>query len=263
MEVGRINSQWKLFGVGFSSYFKAIELIFSTNLWLYFLFPIFLNVLLFFGGYAFISNFSEIVFNQISNWIGISNGAENSWIPAFLYWFIWIVFKILYFLVFAYFGGYIVLIILSPVFALLSEKCEEKISGKKYPFNTDQFIRDILRGIAISIRNMLFQTIYSIVTFIISFIPVIGLLMPFVMFFIASYYYGFSFLDYNLERRKLSINKSVEYMKKRKGLAIANGFVFSIFLLIPICGVSLAGFAAIISVVAGTISVQKLESENS
>ncbi len=260
MEVNRINSQWQLFGVGFSSYFKAVELIFTTNLWLYFLFPVFLNVLLFFGGYAFISSLSEIVFTQITDWIGLSSGAENSWIPKFLYWFVWIIFKILYFLVFAYFGGYIVLIILSPVLALLSEKCEEKISGKKYPFNPDQFIRDIFRGIAISMRNMLFQTFFSIITFILSFVPVIGFLMPFVMFFIAAYYYGFAFLDYNLERRKLSIHKSVEYMKKRKGLAIANGFIFSIFLLIPFCGVSLAGFAAIISVVAGTISVNKLES---
>lgn len=262
MEVSRINSQWDYFKMGFLSYFKAIELIFSTHLWLYFLFPVFLNVLLFFGGYAIVSSLSENVFEYITNWIGIGNHSENSWLPVFLYWFVWFVFKILYFLVFAYFGGYIVLILLSPVLAFLSEKCEEKITGKVYPFNADEFVRNIVRGIIISLRNMFLQTLYSVATFILGFIPVIGFLMPFAMFFIASYFYGFAFLDYNLERRKMSISESVLFMKKRKGLAISNGFVFSLFMLIPFCGISLAGFAAIVSVVAGTLSVQQSENQN-
>ena len=41
-------------------------------------------------------------------------------------------------------------------------------------------------------------------------------------------------------------------------MAIANGMVFSFFKLIPFCGTTLAGFAAILSVVAATIATHKV-----
>lgn len=244
------------------SYFKAIELLFTSWLWLYFAFPLALNILLFWGGYALVAGLSDVLFTWLSEIIGFSSNPDESWIPLVLYWFIWVVFKILYFLMFAFIGGYIVLILLSPVLAYLSEKTEKILSGKTYPFDIEQLMRDMARGILISIRNMLYQTFFTILTFMAGFIPIVGFFMPFLMFFIASYYYGFSFIDYSLERRKLSISQSVLYMKKRKGLAISNGMVFALFMLIPYCGVSLAGFAAIVSVVASAIAIHKTDSSS-
>ena len=47
-------------------------------------------------------------------------------------------------------------------------------------------------------------------------------------------------------------------MKQNKGMAIANGMIFSFFLMIPWCGVTLSGFVAIISVVAATIATHNV-----
>ena len=70
-------------------------------------------------------------------------------------------------------------------------------------------------------------------------------------------FYGFSFIDYTNERRRLSVKQSVAFIRQNKGVAVTNGAVFSLLLMIPFCGYSLAGFGAIISVVAATLAIHQ------
>jgi CysZ protein len=63
-------------------------------------------------------------------------------------------------------------------------------------------------------------------------------------------------LDYSCERHKLSASKSIEYISKRKGLAVGNGMVFYLMHLVPILGWVLAPSYA---VVAATISLYHQE----
>ena len=250
----------KQFELGFRTYFSAIGFIFSKGLWWAFIFPILLNVLMFIGGYELISSVTDDIQNWILNLAGL-NGNEfflSDVLTGFLSGFIWVLLKVAFFFVFAYWGGYITLILLSPLFAYLSERTEEIISGKKYPFNPDQFMRDIVRGILISFRNLFIQTGWMILLFILSFIPVIGWFGAIVLFVISAYFYGFSFIDYTSERRKMKISQSVQFVRSYKWLAIANGTIFSLFLLLPFCGVLFSGFAAIVSVVAATLAANEI-----
>ena len=59
-------------------------------------------------------------------------------------------------------------------------------------------------------------------------------------------------LDYSCERHKLSPSASIEYIAKRRGLAIGNGLVFYLMHGLPIIGWVLAPAYA---VVAATISL--------
>jgi CysZ protein len=74
---------------------------------------------------------------------------------------------------------------------------------------------------------------------------------------ISAYYYGFSFIDYNLERKQYTVSDSVNYMKKNRGIVMGNGIVFALVLAIPLIGIALSSFVAIISAVAATISLHK------
>ena len=56
----------------------------------------------------------------------------------------------------------------------------------------------------------------------------------------------------------MTLKQSVQFMRANKGLAIANGMVFSFFLLIPWCGVTLSGFVAILSVIAATVATHNI-----
>jgi CysZ protein len=94
----------------------------------------------------------------------------------------------------------------------------------------------------------MWQYLFFIIIFFVSFLgwqdpkssPVFYLI-----FVIAFYYYGFSFIDYINERRKLDIDQSVQFVRHHWGLALALGAVYSCMILVPVdLGVifSLTGF---------------------
>ena len=147
---------------------------------------------------------------------------------------------------------YIFLIIGSPVFAYLSEKTEAIIEGKDFPFNLKQLLKDIVRGVKLAFRNVLWQTVYTVSILILSFIPVIGWVTPLIGLLIECYYLGFSMIDYSCERNKLSTSQSIAFIGRHKGLAIGNGLVFYLMHFIPILGWILAPSYAVI---AATLSL--------
>ena len=53
-------------------------------------------------------------------------------------------------------------------------------------------------------------------------------------FVIGFYYYGFAFLDYINERRRLTMDESIEFMRQNRGLAIVIGGMYSILILVPV-----------------------------
>lgn len=256
----------KQVGLGFSTYGTALNIIFSKGLWIAFAFPLLLIIALFYAGFEgmdfFITWLKETVLNatNLNNadffGAGILKGMTTG--------IIWILFKLLFFVLFSYFSGFIVLIILSPVLAFLSERTEKISSGSLYPLNAQQLMRDIIRGILIAFRNMIIQFSLILGIILISIIPIIGwlagIISPIIIFFITSYFYGFSFMDYNNERRKLNISQSIRMMRKYKWVAITNGSVLAFIIIIPMCGFGtiLCPFVAIVSVVAGSLAMEKI-----
>lgn len=251
------------FGLGLTRFFEAIGFIFKNKLAWVFLIPITLSLIFYITGFTFIGWVSDLVNQYIANW---SQTNSETWlaqhIPSFLSGLIKILLHITFFLLFAMYSGYLILIFLSPLFAWLSEKTDEIQTGRKYPFNFKQFMSDIWRGIGIALRNMFLQTSLFILVFIASFIPVLNFITAplgiVVMFLISSYFYGFAYMDYNCERNRLSAKESVFLIRKYKGLAIANGALFSITLYIPFIGVFLSTFASIIAVVGATLAMNEL-----
>nr|WP_321411010.1 EI24 domain-containing protein [uncultured Carboxylicivirga sp.] len=247
------------FQLGLRSYTEAFRFIRQNKLGWFFIFPLLLNVVLFALGFYSVGSLGSVLIEYLNQWMGIESwdfwGA--SFLAGTIKWFIWIVLRLLFFLIYAYIGGYIILIALSPVFAFLSERTEKILTGSEVPFNTNQFLKDIWRGIVLALRNLAVEMLFTLLLFIISFIPVVGWFSAIVLFFISAYFYGFSFMDYTFERRKFNVQSSVRYMRSNKGLAIGNGLIFALVLLIPLIGVTLAGFFSIVSVVGATIAVNK------
>lgn len=246
--------------IGAGAYTRAAGFIFSNGLWWAFLIPLFLNILLFMGGFALVDSATTEVKDLILGWLKLEEKVSSgSFLFGLVEGFIGVVMNIFFFFLFTAYGGYVVLILLSPLFAYLSERTEEIISGKKFPFDAVQFMRDIIRGVLIALRNLFIETGWIILFFVLGFIPVIGWAGAFVLLIISAYFYGFSFLDYTNERRRRKIGESIQFIRRYKWVAVANGLVFCLFLAIPFCGVLLAGFAAIVSVVAATLAMNELD----
>jgi CysZ protein len=236
------------------AFFKTHRFIITHRLWKWILIPGILYTILFGAGIYFFWNSSSTVIEWMFAKTGVSNWMEkwdDSWL-RFLFIFgriaIHLVFLLFYFSLFKY----LFLILGSPLFAWLSEKTEAIIEGKDFPFSLTQLLKDIVRGIRIALRNMLWQTVYAVAIFILAFIPVVGWITPLIGLMIECYYLGFSMLDYSCERHKLSTAQSINFIGRHKGLAIGNGLVFYLMHLLPILGWVLAPSYAVI---AATISL--------
>ncbi len=250
----------KEFFIGFSSVSKAPRFLLNHQLLWVLLIPVLLNIALLIFGISLTGDLSTISYTYVSEYFEFDS-KEDGWLSGTIQWVLIILFKLVFFLVFAYVGGFIVLMLISPLLAYLSERTEQIVQGTDYPFNLSQFIKDIGRGIVVAARNMVYEVGLTVAVLLLAFIPVLNLLSPVLLFLIAAYYYGVSFLDYNLERREIGLKDSVRYFKRHRLLAIGVAAPFSLLLLIPFVGTSLAGFAAIFSTVGGTIAMIELDQQ--
>ena len=234
------------FSTALSSYSESFKFIKVNKMRKFFIFPILLNIIFYFFGFLALGELTD----QLIAWLEglINTDTWNFWgseaLGKSVEFLLSFILKVLSFLILVFLGGHVVLILLSPVLAYISEQAEQVLENNEYPFNFKQFVADIVRGVLISLRNFAIELGFIVICFFVSFIPLVGLLTAPFLFFISAYYYGFSFIDYNLERRRYRLKHSVSFMKRNKGLVIGNGFIYALVLFIPIVGVSLAGFIA-------------------
>lgn len=259
---------FKGIAISFNAYFKAIGLIFSSKLWLSFIFPLIISIFLYYLGIEL-----KQLINAETNLIIKGYFIKGLDLPVVSYivsGMAWIIINVLFFLFFAYFLGFIVLILMSPALAFVSEKTEKIITGKEYYVSFAQIVKDMFRGLLISLRNMFLQMFWTILIIIVglflNIIPILGTLfsiivIPAVLLYITAFFYGFSFMDYAFERRKMNVRQSIYFVRKNRWATTVIGLVFALFLLIPFCniGILFAGWFAIISSVAATITVIDIE----
>jgi CysZ protein len=135
------------------------------------------------------------------------------------------------------FAKYLVVILLSPLLSHLSQKCDHILTGDSYPFSFRQLLHDVQRGVRISVRNLMWEYLFFIIIYTVS---VLGWQEPrsapifYLTFAIGFYFYGFNFLDYVNERKKLDITQSVLFVRQHRGVAVAIGTIYSILILVPV-----------------------------
>jgi len=246
--------------IAIQSYYKAHQFIRKHLLWKWIVIPGIIYTILFCIGMYFFWNSADSAVTYLSELTGITKWLHHQHSAALSFLFVMGGIMVRLILVFFYFSlfKYLFLVIGSPLFAYLSEKTESIIQGKEIPFNFQQMLKDVVRGIKLALRNCFWQTVYTVSILILSFVPLVGWITPVIYALVECYYYGFSMLDYSCERHKLSAAESIAFISKRRGLAMGNGLVFYMMHFIPFLGWVLAPSYA---VVAATISLyhQNLE----
>ena len=243
--------------LAFRSFSLAHSFVQKHKLWKWILITGILYAILFCVGIYFFWIYSNQGIQYLFETTGITQWLESknsSWLNFLIIVGQIIIVAGLMALYFSWFK-YLFLIIGSPIFAFLSEQTEAKLTGKTYPFSIVRLFTDAGRAIGISLRNLLWQTVYLIAILLFSFIPVVGWISPIVALVVESYYFGFSMLDYNSERQGLPVSQSIRFIGQHKGLAIGNGLGFYLMHLIPVVGWVLAPSYAVI---AAAISIHKL-----
>ena len=215
---------FKLFALGIKNYWKGLKFLIDHKLYWYVIFP----VLLFVGIFILGNYFAQMELS-ISKDIQ-ENIREIKTIGGLIKKTLKIIFFDQLHFLFTKFTMYFVIMCLAPVLAIVSEKMEEILTGNKYKWNLIQILKDIKRAFILNIRLILVEYL-----FILAFLGIGALIggnyhwyIAYVIpFLIGFYFYGFGYIDYILERRRLNIRQSVHFVSKHKGLAFALGSVYA------------------------------------
>ncbi|WP_405292614.1 EI24 domain-containing protein [Algibacter sp. Ld11] len=239
---------------GIKAYFGAFSLISKLKLWKFFAVPMLISfvtaTIIFSSAYGL----SDNVGNFISKiWIWDWGKETFTSISTFIGGLVILVIGLILF-------KHIIMALSAPFMSPVSEKIEAHLTGNAPHSHRDTtFLEQLMRGIKINGRNLLMELLLTIPLLILKFIPVVNIFSAILLFLLQAYYAGFGNMDYTLERH-FQYKHSVQFVRKNRGLAIGNGIVFILFLLIPIIGVILV---LPLSVTAATVkTVNALELKN-
>ncbi|MBL7811901.1 MAG: EI24 domain-containing protein [Bacteroidetes bacterium] len=227
---------------GFTSFFRAFGFIFRHRLAGWYLVPLLLWIIMVVWLTISISGLLQPV---IEGWLDTLLGKAapagtggkwdtvRGWLTTGLQFTAAVAIKIMLWYILGRITKYVILILCSPLLAYLSEKTEEIITGKSYPFSLAQLLHDAWRGVLITLRNLFLELGLMILGFIVSFfIPVLAPLVTVALFGFNCYFMGFSLYDYVAERRKLGMGASVQLMRSRKWELAGMGLAFNLMSMI-------------------------------
>lgn len=243
-----------MFGQFFSalgSFGQAIPFLRKKGFKRYLALPIIINILLLsFAIWASIEYGASLT-DYLLGLFGLEEGSwakYAGWIVSFIIRFIILM---IYFALFRY----ILLILLSPFLSFLSEKVDKHENGGDFPFSLKQLGNDIIRAIRINSRNLFIELLLTLLFGLVTFIPVVGLLSPFAILAVQSYFFGFAMMDYNAERYKWDRRSTSNWMKKNKASVTGVGLAFHLCFLIPVLGWIVA---PVLATIAGTLTFLRL-----
>ncbi len=229
---------FKELSLGFSTYLQAFKFIQTNRLWKFVFIPACISLLLFISAGLLVWESTSL----LSSWLIGSTGIDtiSGDAGSILGWIVGALVKILGFFLYFKLYRYTLLLLSAPALALIAERTQEILTGVSHPFNAGRLLHDILRGIGITIRNLILELACTIPLYLLAFIPIITPFVAIAILLIESYFVGFSMLDYRNEFRRLSARESIRIIRAHRGLAIGNGLAFNLLLLIPVLGVLFA-----------------------
>lgn len=160
---------------------------------------------------------------SIIPWVGERLGSSGTWIGRVLSLVVgFIIFK------------YILLIATGPLMSKISERIEKTYAPnlERLHLNLGQSIN---RGIRMSLRNLFFEIILTILITLLTFIPFVNIISIPLLFIVQSYYAGAGTMDFTLERY-YKLNGSVRFNRRNALQSIAYGAIYLVLLMIPILG---------------------------
>ena len=241
---------FKDFWSGITAYGKAIKLFNGKKMWFYVLAPMFVSLCLGVVMFLIRESITQSIFLLTEEALNMENWWD--WARITFEWFIRILIWFTSFYLFVKFQKYVVLILLTPVLAYISEKTEQAINGHEYPFRWGQFFKDVLRGVLLATWNLTLEIGILVFLWVITLIfPPLGVVTPWIGLVAGWYFFGYSLLDFTNERHRKKIKESNKTVWKMKGTAISLGMVFELSLIIPIIGIV---FIPVLGVAAATIA---------
>jgi CysZ protein len=236
---------------GIQAYTGALALISKLKLWKYFLVPIIISVitasLIALSAYGLSDNIGNYL-ARVWPW---DFGKDTfTWISTFIGVIVVVAIGLILY-------KHIIMALSAPFMSPVSEKIEAHLTGvEKHSHRKTSFKEQLWRGIRINIRNLGKELLITIPLLLLKFIPIVNIFSTILLILLQAYYAGFGNMDYTLERH-FNYRDSVKFIRKIRGIAIGNGLVFILFLIIPFIGVILVLPMSVTAATTKTVELLK------
>ena len=228
----------------FNNYMKAFKFIGQNKLKKFYFIPGIINIILITSFY-FLSKFiGGALVEFASNLLG---GNLNSFIQFILKFIIYLTIFAIYYLIYKT----LILIVLSPFLSYISERTESIITEKTFNFSLKDNLYFIKRGIIVTLKSFLREFVMTCIILLLFFIPIVNTAIPILLFIVQSYYIGFSFIDYTLERYDFETGTNL--IRQNYIFFLINGGLFTILLFIPLIGIFIAPLVTAVATTTGTL----------
>ncbi len=209
---------------GFSDGFSGFALLFKPGIKRFVLIPFIINLGLF-------SLATKLLSDQLDVWLATLLPDWLSWLE----WLIWPLFAIAMFLIVFYTFTVIANLIAAPFNSLLSARIEAMLSGKKpEDINSDGFFRLMTRTIKSEIQKILYAIKWFIPLIIITLIPGVNIVAPFLWILFAAWFFALEYNDYPLANRGQFFEEVKMYNRKNRMRALGLGSAVFIMTSIPV-----------------------------
>ena len=209
---------------GFFDCFSGFGLLFRSGIKRFVLVPFIINIGLF-------SLAIKLLNDQLDIWL---ERLLPSWLH-WLEWLIWPLFAVAMFLIVFYTFTVIANLVAAPFNSLLSARIEAMLTGQKpKDINSDHFIKLIIRTLRSEIQKILYAIKWFIPLIIITIIPVINIVAPFLWIMFAVWFFALEYSDYPLANRGHFFEEIKSYNRKNRMRSLGLGSAIFILTSIPI-----------------------------
>jgi uncharacterized protein involved in cysteine biosynthesis len=132
--------------------------------------------------------------------------------------------------------------VLSPVMGILAERAETELTGKTSEGGFQRLLANLLRTIGIGLSAFVASISVFLAWGLMAWIGGLTHLTSYLLFFVNSFFIGFAYLDYALEREEYSVRKSWRFAIRHSWILIGSGILFYGLFYIPFIGPVVAPF---------------------
>jgi len=204
---------------------RGVTLIKNPRIRPYVLIPLALNIILFGGliwaGFSQLSTLIEWLMSFVPDWLAFLEGILWLFISSFA--------LVLVFFTFPPIAN----IISAPFNAIMSEKIEELLTGRD--INSNVSLMTIIKDSILSqIGKLVYIAFWSLGLLLISLIPLVNFMAPFLWVVFGSWLLSLEYLDYPMGNHDLTFKQQKQTIKKRRGLALGFGGGIMVLTSIPV-----------------------------
>jgi len=195
--------------------------------------------------------------------IKLLNDQLDAWmeqlLPGWLDWLEWLIYPLFYLVILlAVFYSFTVVanLVSAPFNSLLSARIEAMLTGKKpVDINSDRFMKLMARTLKSEIQKILYAIKWFIPLIIITIIPGVNIVAPFLWIMFAAWFFALEYNDYPLANRGQFFDDIKTYNRKNRMRSLGLGSAVFILTSVPV----LNFFAMPVAVAGATRSVTKTD----